>query len=409
MRYGLRYWDDRNPAGRRAAHPRWRPPRGQKSDTADVVVVGGGLTGCAAALAFASAGHDVVLLEAGRLAGGATAGSAGLMLPGFDAAFASHAAAFGLRSARAMWQQARRGGLDFAAQLKRLGIRCDLESTSVLVVSRDVKALGKEYTARRGAGLPVTRLTPAALSREAGLDAAAIRMPDAFTFDPVRAALGLASHAARQGARIFEQSPVTRTKHLPRGKGVQVKTAAGTIDAQAVVIATGVPGTLVPQLGRHFQPRETYTVVTEPLPAAMRRAVGPRRTAVVDTETPAHAVRWLRDNRAMMTGADQAPVPARQRQTALVQRTGQLMYELSLFYPELSGIPPAFAWHAPVAATADGAPYIGAHRNLPGHLFALGLGRHGDGMAWMAARSLVRQFDGNETKDDRVFGFERIR
>src|SRR5690606_33310005 len=143
--------------------------------------------------------------------------------------------------------------------------------------------------------------------------------------------------------------------------------------------ATGVPGSLVPQLRRHFQPRETYTVITEPLTPAMRRAAGTRRSTVVDTETPPHALRWLKDHRAMMTGADQPPVPARQRQATLVQRTGQLMYELSLFYPELSGIQPSFAWHASVAATPDGAPFIGPHRNLPGHLFALGFGRHGDG------------------------------
>ena len=98
MRYGQRYWDDRTPLARRASSPRWKPARGEASGRADVVIVGGGLTGCASAYAFASAGYDVVLLEAGRLAGGATAASAGLMLPGFDAPFTSHSAAFGLRA-----------------------------------------------------------------------------------------------------------------------------------------------------------------------------------------------------------------------------------------------------------------------------------------------------------------------
>ena len=407
MRYGQRYWDDRTPVGRRASAPRWKPARGQASDTADVVVVGGGLTGCASAYAFASAGHDVVLLDAGRLAGGATAASAGLMLPGFDASFASHSAAFGLRASRAMWQQARRGSMELAALLRRLAIKCDLEATSVLVVSRDAKALGKEYSARKGAGLAVTRVASAALAREAAIDAAALRMSDAFTFDPVRAALGLASHARRHGARVFEQSAVTRIRHLPRGRGVQVKTAAGTIEARAAVIATGLPGALVPQLRRHFIARDTYAVVTDTMPAAMRRAVGSRKSAVMDTEVPPHTLRWLKDDRVMMAGADQAPVPSRQRERALVQRTGQLMYELSLFYPELSGIQPAFAWDAPLAATADGAPFIGPHRNLPGHLFALGLGRHGDGLAWTAARALLRHFEEEPSKEDAFFGFDR--
>jgi glycine/D-amino acid oxidase-like deaminating enzyme len=41
------------------------------------VVIGGGLTGCAAAYALSAEGLDVVLLEAERLATGATAGSLG--------------------------------------------------------------------------------------------------------------------------------------------------------------------------------------------------------------------------------------------------------------------------------------------------------------------------------------------
>lgn len=410
MRYGVRYWDDRNPVSRRTSWPKWKPAKGDGPERVDVVIVGGGLTGCASAYAFAAAGHSVVLLEASRLASGATAGSAGLMLPGFDGSFASHDSLHGRRASRAMWQQARRGVLEFAAVLRRLGIRCDLESTSVVTTSREAKALAKEYAARRDAGLEVTRLVSGALARETAIDDAsrgAMRMPDAFTFDPVRAALGLASHAARQGARIHEQSAVTRVKHLPRGRGVQVKTSAGVIEAGAAVIATGTAGPLVSQLRRHFITRDTYLVVTDPLPAAMRRGVGQRKSALMDSDDPPHTIRWMKDDRVMVSGADQAPQPPRLRDRVLTQRTGQLMYELSVLYPAVSGIQPAFAWDAPLSTTADGAPFIGPHRNLPGHLFALGFGRHGDGLSWLAARALVRYHEGAPAKDDAVFGFTR--
>ena len=407
MRYGHRFWDARTPVAKRPSWPKWRPSKAPADDTVDVVIVGGGLTGCASAYAFAAAGHRVVLLESGRLASGATAGSAGVLLPAFDGAFAAHSAQHGLRAARGMWQQARKGTLEFAALLKRLGVKCDLESTSAVTFSRDAKYLTKDYAARSDAGLDVTRVAPAALARETGLSGAAIRTPGVFTFDPVRAALGLAAHAAKRGARLFELSPVTRVKHLPRGKGVQVKTAAGTITARVAVIATGSPGPLVSQLRRHFSTRDTYLVVTESMPAAMRKAAGSRKTAMLDAEAPPHSVRWLKEDRAMITGADQASLPPRLKDRALVQRTGQLMYELSLLYPEISGLQPAFAWDAPITTTADGAPFIGPHRNLPGHLFALGFGRHGDGLAWMAARALVRQFEGEPAKDDLLFEFSR--
>ena len=57
--------------------------------------------------------------------------------------------------------------------------------------------------------------------------------------------------------------------------------------------------------------------------------------------------------------------------------------------------------------TVDGLPYIGPHRNFPRHLFALGLGRHGVGRAWLAARILLRQIAGEPAKGDELFGFSR--
>ena len=81
----------------------------------------------------------------------------------------------------------------------------------------------------------------------------------------------------------------------------------------------------------------------------------------------------------MVTGADQPAVAPRTLPQALTQRTGQLMYELSLLYPPISGTCPAWSWAQPYDATVDGLPYLGPHRNFPRHFFALGDARHGPG------------------------------
>ena len=46
----------------------------------------------------------------------------------------------------------------------------------------------------------------------------------------------------------------------------------------------------------------------------------------------------------LFAGADQPPVPPRARDKMLVQRSGQLMYELSTLYPAISGAMPEWAW-----------------------------------------------------------------
>jgi glycine/D-amino acid oxidase-like deaminating enzyme len=399
------YWIDRFPKSRRPSYPKHRG-----DTTTDVVIVGGGLTGAACAASFASAGIRVVLLEADAIGAGATGASTGLVREDFDASFQQASSRHGLRAARTLWQGLRRASLDVAAALKRLGIKADVAPGDLLHVCRRepeaVKRLRREYQSRRDAGLEHSWLVQAAVTRDTALEAGAAIRTRGFAIDPYKACVGLVAAAVSRGAAVHERSAVRRIRF--GRKQVDVTTDGGVVHAEAVIVATGAPIHDLRALRRHLDAVHTYGVVTEPLPAAMRREVGKRAASLRDSATPPHVLRWLRDDRVLFSGADQAEVPARLRDKVLVQRTGQLMYELSLLYPAVSGIQPAWAWDAVRYDTADGLPFIGPHRNFPRHLFALGEGRHGAATAWLAARVLLRAYQGEPAKGDEVFGFARV-
>jgi glycine/D-amino acid oxidase-like deaminating enzyme len=398
-------WLDRFPKSRRPSYPRFS---GQL-DT-DVIVMGGGLTGCACALSFAAAGVKTVLVEADRIGTGATAGSVGLIREDFDASFQATAAAHGLRAARTLWQGMRRASLDLAAAIRRWEIRCDLSPQDLLwIVRRDadaVKRLKREYAARREAGLEHSWVNAAALAREAAIEGGGAIRTRGFTFDPYRACVGFAASAASRGAMLFERSAVRRIR--AGRKRVEVATRTGILRAQAIVVASGAPLPDLRALRRHLHPQQSYAVVTEPLPAAVRRELGQRTAALRDSAEPPHFLRWLKDDRVLFAGADHPPIALRAREKMLVQRAGQLMYELSTIYPAISGAQAGWAWDFTHDGTVDGLPYVGLHRNFPRHLFALGHGRHGAAVAWLAARLLLRQFQGQPEKGDDLYGFSRI-
>src|SRR5436190_17214303 len=145
-------WLTRFPKTRRPPHSRF------KGDSeAAVVVVGGGLTGCACAWSFANAGIRTVLLEANTLGGAGTAESAGLIRQDFDASFRESVQAHGVRASRAMWQAMRRAAVEMAATLRRLEVRCDLTPCDFLTVARaraeTSRFLSREYQRRRDAAL----------------------------------------------------------------------------------------------------------------------------------------------------------------------------------------------------------------------------------------------------------------
>ena len=402
--YGSRYWAERTAAHRRPSYPKLRG-----SHTADVVVIGGGLTGAAAAYVLAAGGLDVVLVEAGRVASGSTAGSVGALVPEPDAWFRDVEPLAGRRAARTAWKEAQRGAIDFAGALRKLGIKCDLRPAACVINARrseDASWLRREQAARRAAGVPAAWMTPAAVRREASLDTAgALALGGACTFDPVRAALGLVAAAEGKGARVFERSAVRRTTFTR--KDATVLLAGATIRTGGIVVATGEPGAVFGQLRRHVRRESGAVVVTEPFNAAMRRAAGRRSSIVTEASPSPPWLRWLGDDRALFAGARTRLVPSRQRDKVLVQKTAQLMYELSVRYPEMSGLPARWGWDVEVVTTPDGLPWIGPHRNYPFHFFAMAFGWHGDALAWAAARAALRYFTGSARREDDLLGFGR--
>jgi glycine/D-amino acid oxidase-like deaminating enzyme len=401
--YGTSYWLDR--VGRRPA-PATR--LGGDLDT-DVVVVGGGLTGCLTACLFARAGVPVVLLEAGRV-GDRAALDAGWLVetPGVD--FLQLQAALGLKDARRAYEASRKAALEVAAFLRRLGPKLAPEPRESLVIAAtpaDAAALERERAVRAAAGLDAAWLPARRAAAESGADLVrgALKTRSEGVIDPWQTARALVDAATSAGARLFEQSPATRVRHTRTG--AEVVTARGIVRARAAVLATGAPRPLVAALQRHVRVDHTYVVVTEEMPAAMRRAV-PADAIVRGVGAPPLAAALTKGGRAVIQGGDQPPVPARLADQALIQRTGQLMYEWSLRHPAVSGIQPAYAWTAARVTGKDGLPIAGAHRNFPHHLFALGLGATGLAGAWLAARIVLRQYRGEPDAADAVFGFGRL-
>jgi glycine/D-amino acid oxidase-like deaminating enzyme len=404
-RYGRSPWIDQFPKSRIPTYPAHRGPI-----KVDAAIVGGGLTGCVTAYAFAAAGIKVALFEAESLGRGASGASTGWISEDPGASFVEVEKLLGLRKTRHAWEAWRRAALDFAAVIRRLELKCDLEPHASLLLAttpEQASRLSREQKARKAAGLDAVGVKGPAIAGEVGVsNSVGLRGREGATINPYRATLGFAAAAAERGALIFERSPVRKIGF--NRKDAEVFTPGGSFRTRRVVVATAMPTSMLfRSLARHFWFKSSYFALTDPVPAKIRNRLGRRSAVIRDTATPAHVVRWVDDERLLIAGAD-GPRPAdRLREKTIVQRTGQLMYELSTIYPDISGIMPAYGWDAPYALTGEGLPYFGAHRNFPHQLLVFGDSSPGVTGAYLASRVLLRQYLDEAESSDEAFSFTR--
>jgi glycine/D-amino acid oxidase-like deaminating enzyme len=405
LRVGTSYWLDQY----RGRVPRFPAMHGRRR--ADVVVIGGGMTGCLAAHRLAQSGAEVILVEGQRIGRGSTAASTALIMQEPDVDFRDLSTRYGNARTRAVWRRSRGSLRNFTRLLRRNHIDASLESVPSVYWTRDPAIAGNlrdELSRRRRAGIPVSWLSAAALQLATGIEGAGgiLTRGDAQV-DPYEACLGVAALARTAGARLFEHSHVTR---VTGGRtDVRVVLEGGDILATWAVIATGYATPAFKPLEGRFKMTNTYVIATPPLTPAMRRRVGLQRVMLWDTDDPYHYARWTPDHRLILGGEDQPRTHGRHRREALTRHARSLTSHLVSLFPALDGIEPDYAWEGLFATTPDGLPYIGTHRRYPRQLFALGYGGNGMTFGYMAAEILARYVRGKQTEEDRFFGFGRAR
>jgi glycine/D-amino acid oxidase-like deaminating enzyme len=403
LRTGTPFWLTRGRA------PALHLPKLSGRETADVAIVGGGITGCACAYLLAKRGARVVLTDAGEIGRGSTAASTALLMQEPDVDFRDLAERYGRREAALVWQQSRHAVRSLVRTLRALALDADLTVLRSIYLARtddDARDLQHEARERERAGIPARWLTPDALRAKTSIEAAgAILTPGNAQVDPYRACIGFARAARAHGATIYARSRVGRVRASAAGARLELE--RGTIDAARVIVATGYATPEFKPLAGRFRMYTTYVIATPRLSAPMRERVGLPDVMLWDADRPYRYARWTPDGRLLFGGEDRRVRSPRRRRAAIRPTADALTEQLAAMFPALRDVKPEFVWEGLFATTPDGLPYIGPHRRYPKHLFALGYGGNGMTFGFLAAQILHRMLRRRETTADELFAFNR--
>ena len=291
----------------RADAPARRPPLAGTVE-ADLLVVGGGLTGLWTALQAAEEGKAVVLLEGERLAFGAS---------GRNGGFCDASLTHGLGNGRERWpaeletleRLGRENLAGIEATIRDHGIDCGWEPTGTIAVAtapHQLPWLEEEAEALRGFGWETELLDRDGVRAHVNSPTyvgGLLQRDGCALVDPARLCWGLADAAESAGATVHESTTVSSL--TADGDGVRAVCPGGTVRARRVLLATAAFPPLVRAIRRYVVPVYDYVLVTEPLDAAQRDAIGWRgREGLSDVTNQFHYYRQTDDHRILWGGYD---------------------------------------------------------------------------------------------------------
>lgn len=279
-------------------------PALEGSQTAEVVVIGGGITGLSTALHLAEAGTAVTLVEAGEIPSGGSGRSVGLVNAGLWIPPDDICKALGEKDGERANAILGEAPAEVFGLIERHGIDCQATRNGTLHLAHNAK--GELELARRAdqlqqRGAPVELIEDEACWQKVGTRRIRRALLDhrAGTINPTAYTRGLARAAAAAGALLYARSPALGVAR--EGNDWRVTTPQGSVVAPRLVIATNAyTEEDWNQVRQHFFPGHFFQVASPPLPDDIAGDILPERQGAWDTRMVLSSMRRDAEGRLVL-------------------------------------------------------------------------------------------------------------
>ena len=372
-----------------------------ETETCEIAIVGGGISGALTALALSTAGHDVIVLDRRPPGEGSTIASTAMIQFEIDTPLTTLSTRIGNAKAVRAYHRSAKAALDLGRLIEKHDIKADwVERDALYLAGNEMgfRGLIKEVDARQAIGLPSQFLTKAELLERFGIDrTGAIISHGSAELDPAKTSAGVLRVAQKHGATVL--SPCTVVRVESDGKGVRLTTETGAVIAcRKAVFATGYE--VIGGIPRDaFDIVSSWAIATKPI---AKERFWPTRCLIWEAADPYLYLRATADNRILAGGEDSGLVDAGRRASAIPAKADKLIRKVRrlLKMPDLEV---DYAWAGAFADSPTGLPIFKEIPDLPGVFAILGCGGNGITFSVIAADVVKAWVKGRRDRDADLF------
>ena len=331
-----------------------RPALSGRSEV-DVVIIGAGYTGFAAATAWRQARPEdrIKILEADRVGEGSPGRNSGFML---EIALANDARPQELERMGKLNAVSRRTMALLRERVERLGIDCQLKHSGTYRAAKSAvgqRALKQYESFLEAAGLSYQTLNGDQLAERIGTNyyAQGIYSPDCYLVQPAALIVGLAD-SMDAGIELHENSPAIQI--VPDGRRWRVITPEGEVVTGRVILANNAFSRAFGADPSRLTAIYTYAAITEPLAEPERQRIAAATWGLLPAHRLGCTLRTTADGHLMIRSRY-----SYEREADNARIENQLKASLEARYPELTPVRFDKVWGGTTGLTYNGAPLWG--------------------------------------------------
>ncbi len=381
-------------------------PALENSISADVVIMGGGISGALAGYYLAKAGVDCVVVDSRTIGLGSTCASTSLLQYEIDVPLSDLAKKIGSKDAVTAYKLceeaiAKMGQLD---KILKCGEFEHKQSLYCAANKKHLNFLKREFDARKENDFKVSYIDGDCLQKIYGIEApGAILSQTAAQTNAYKFTHTLHRASQKLGLKIYDRTNIVDINHLQHA--VWLTTANGfKIKAKKLLYANGYE--VVNYVDKKIVSlHTTYASVSEQ--RNVQTDLWKDEVLVWNTADPYLYVRATKDKRIIVGGRDNPFKDAHKSSRLMELKSKQLKKDFETLMPALT-YKPEFNWAGVFGSTKDGLPFIGNLKTKPNSLFALGFGGNGIVFSLIAAEMITDLVLKGKSKYSKLFSFDRL-
>jgi gamma-glutamylputrescine oxidase len=330
----------------------------------DVVIIGGGMAGLAAAQAWHKRGKKVVLVEQFFCGSGATGKSSGFITPNAELSLTDFTHRYNQQAALTIWNLISSGVEDVRSNILEHNLVCDYQAQNTLILANSVSALKEleiEHNNLAKFGYQTNFFRKETLKNQIGSKEyfGGVEYENTFGVNGYEYCQQMKLYLQSQGVMVFEETPVLKIEdHF-------AITAHAKIRADYIVVCTD---RFMPELGLMTQEvyhAQTFVMASQKLTDEQVKTIFPYKKLMVwDTDFIYQYFRVTGDNRLLLGGGDLISTYAAKPMHDYSRIVNKLINYLRKKFPTID-IKFEYQWPGFIGISKDIVPICGPDKDRP--------------------------------------------